>query len=257
MGILNITKDSFYDGGRWLDKKTALFHAEQMAEEGAHIIDIGGESSRPGADEVTPQEEKDRVLEVIAELSQRLQLPISIDTSKAEIMTLAASAGASLINDVRALRRTGAMEAASASHLPVCLMHMRGEPPSMQDNPTYTDVVIEVKDYLRQRKQDAIAAGIPTEQIIFDPGFGFGKKLEHNRLLLQNLNEFSDLGNPILVGLSRKSCFGELTGRPASGRLAATLASTVIAITKGAWIIRVHDVKENLDAIKLACAVKG
>lgn len=256
MGVLNITHDSFYDGGKWLDKHTALSHAEQMAEEGAAIIDIGGESTRPGSEAVDPNEEQDRVLSVVSELVQRLSLPISLDTSNPQLISEASAAGCSLINDVRALTREGALQAASTNNLPVCLMHMQGEPKTMQQNPHYKDVMSEVKEYLKKRTEQAISAGISSEQIILDPGFGFGKKFEHNRLLLQNLEQLHQLECPILVGLSRKSFFGEIIKRKAEERLSATIAATALAVNKGAWIIRVHDVKENLDALKLAIAIR-
>lgn len=255
MGVLNLTKDSFYDGGNYLDKSAAIAHAEQMAEDGAAIIDIGAESTRPGSQPVDSEEEQGRVLELLSTLNTKLQIPISIDTSNPELIRQAAQAGASLINDVRALTRDGALEAAAASKLPVCLMHIQGEPRTMQEQPHYQDVVAEVKDYLQERQQAAITAGIAADQIILDPGFGFGKSFEHNRLLLKHLNQLTQLGAPVLVGLSRKSFFGQLTGRAVDERLSATIASTALAVLSGAWIIRVHDVKENLDALKLAQAV--
>ncbi len=255
MGVLNITKDSFYDGGLWLDKGAALAHAEKMAAEGAAIIDVGAESTRPSAEPVDPHEEQERVLDIVSALNDKLQMPISVDTSNPELMCLAPAAGASLINDVRALTRPAAMESAAASKLPVCLMHIQGEPHTMQQSPHYDDVVKEVKNYLQERRQAAISAGIPAEQIILDPGFGFGKDFEHNRLLLKNLHQFQDLGAPLLVGLSRKSFFGQLTGRGVEERLSATIASTTAAVLSGAWLIRVHDVKENVDALKLARSI--
>ena len=264
MGILNITEDSFYDGGRWLDKHAALSHAEQMAEEGACIIDIGGESTRPGAKQVDSEEEISRTLEIIATLSQRLDIPISVDTSNPELIQLAASAGCSLINDVRALTNPDAMSAVSAMSaaaaaqsggLPVCLMHIQGMPSTMQHNPTYENVVEEVKDYLKQRKQQAIVNGIAANQIILDPGFGFGKNFEHNRLLMSNLDSFKDLDCPLLVGLSRKEFLGKITGKEPEQRLWATIASTALLVERGAWIVRVHDVAANVDAMKLATAM--
>ena len=264
MGILNITEDSFYDGGRWLDKHAALGHAEQMAEEGACIIDIGGESTRPGAKQVGSEEEISRTLEIIATLSQRLDIPISVDTSNPKLIQLAASAGCSLINDVRALTNPDVMSAVSAMSaaaaaqsggLPVCLMHIQGTPSTMQHNPTYENVVEEVKDYLKQRKQQAIANGIAANQIILDPGFGFGKNFEHNRLLMSNLDSFKDLGCPLLVGLSRKEFLGKITGKEPEQRLWATIASTALLVERGAWIVRVHDVAANVDAMKLAVAM--
>ncbi|MBE8183102.1 MAG: dihydropteroate synthase [Candidatus Portiera sp.] len=262
MGVLNLTKDSFYDGGRlykgdYLDKTAALAHAEQMAEEGAAIIDLGAESTRPGSEPVDSTEEQDRVLEILETLNSKLQIPISIDTSNPDLIRSAAQNGASLINDVRALTREGALEAASNSKLPVCLMHIQGEPRTMQERPHYEDVVREVKEYLQTRRQVAIDAGIPADKIILDPGFGFGKSFEHNHLLLKNLHQFTSMDSPLLVGLSRKSFFGEITGREANGRLAATIASTAIAVLAGTWLIRVHDVKGNLDALKLAHCINS
>lgn len=255
MGVLNLTKDSFYDGGKYLNKSAALAHAEQMAEEGAAIIDIGAESTRPGSTPVSAVEEQDRVLEILTLLNDKLQLPISVDTSNPQLIRLAAQAGASLINDVRALTRTGALEAASQSKLPVCLMHIQGEPRTMQDKPHYEDLMKEVKDYLQTRRQAAIDAGIPANQIILDLGFGFGKTFEHNRLLLKHIHQFTTMNAPLLIGLSRKSFLGQLTNRDVGERLAATIASTTVAVLSGAWLIRVHDVKENLDAIKLAHSI--
>lgn len=252
MGVLNVTADSFYDGGRWLDKYKAFNHAEQMAEEGASIIDIGGESTRPGAQKLEPQEEIDRTLEIIVTCSQKLDLPISLDSSNPQLISLAAEAGASLINDVRALSNPQTMEATQATNLPVCLMHIQGEPGNMQDNPYYQDVVAEVKDYLKQKKEQAIVNGIPKDKIILDPGFGFGKNFQHNSTLIQNLTSFKELGCPLLVGLSRKSFLGKITAKEPVGRLWATIASTALLVERGAWIIRVHDVAENMDAMKLA-----
>ena len=234
-----------------------------MAEEGAAIIDIGAESTRPGAKPVDPQTEQEHVLSVLQLLKDRLALPISVDTSNPELMLAAAREGAALINDVRALGRPGALQAAATAvqeeGVAVCLMHIQGEPSTMQKNPTYKkykDVVAEVKQFLKQRQQAAVKAGIPAQQIILDPGFGFGKKFEHNQELLRRLDELSGIGgSPLLIGISRKSFLGEITSREVQDRLSATIAATALAASKGAWIIRVHDVKENSDALKLFSAI--
>ncbi len=257
MGILNVTPDSFSDGGRYIDLDTATAAARRMAEDGAAIIDIGGESTRPGAEPVSAQEEMDRVLPVIEALREQLELPLSIDTSKPEVMTEAVRAGAGMINDVNALRAPGAVEAASALSVPVCLMHMQGEPRTMQQAPRYTDVVAEVKAFLRQRIRQCEAAGIPRQHILVDPGFGFGKTLEHNLALLRGLSGFCDLGAGVLVGLSRKSMLGMLTGREAHERLAASIAAAVLAVERGAVVVRVHDVAETADALAVVNALIG
>jgi len=251
MGILNITPDSFSDGGVFMDPRKAVDHAAAMAEQGADIIDIGGESTRPGAEAVGIQQELDRVLPVLEALSPNLDIPISIDTSKPEVMRAARAAGAGFINDVYALREEGALDAVADTGLPVCLMHMQGEPRTMQQHPRYGDVVVEVRDFLQQRIQAAEAVGISRDRIIVDPGFGFGKTLEHNLDLLRNLSSFKSLGVPILAGLSRKSMIGMALGLPVEQRLNASIALALIAVSKGARIVRVHDVRETVEALRM------
>lgn len=255
MGILNITPDSFSDGGVFLSHENAIAQALQMAQEGADIIDIGGESTRPGAAPVSLQEEIDRVIPVIESLRGQLSLPISIDTSKPAVMRAAVSAGAGFINDVLALREEGALAAAAALKVPVCLMHMQGEPRTMQDNPRYNDVVADVADFLSARLQAAQAAGIPPEWLVIDPGFGFGKSLEHNLELLRGLGKLKNLGAPILAGLSRKSMIGKALGLPVEQRLHASVALAVMAVQNGAGIVRVHDVGPTVDALRMWSAV--
>ena len=255
MGILNVTPDSFSDGGRFSGRDSALRQAERMAAAGASIIDIGGESTRPGATGVDADEEADRVLPVIEAVRAATDLPISIDTSKPEVMRAAIGAGASLINDVRALREPGALDAAAGLGRPVCLMHMQGQPRTMQRDPDYADVTSEVASFLVERRDACVAASIPATDIIFDPGFGFGKSAAHNVRLLANLRQLSVLGHPLLVGLSRKSTLGVLTGREVEDRLPASIAAAVIAAMSGASIVRVHDVAETVDALKIASAV--
>jgi dihydropteroate synthase len=250
MGVLNVTPDSFSDGGRHAATGPALTRARVMAEEGADIIDVGGESTRPGARPVGVQEDLDRVLPVIEGLRRELPLPISIDTSKPEVMRAAAAAGAGFINDVRALREPGALEAAVDLRLPVCLMHMRGDPRSMQEDPRYRDVVSEVRDFLGARIAACAAAGIPPARLVVDPGFGFGKALEHNLALLHGLASLAGLGVPLLVGLSRKSMIGALLGLPLERRGAASAALALFAATRGARIARVHDVAVTRDVLR-------
>ncbi len=251
MGILNVTPDSFSDGGRFINVESAIKQAEQMIVDGASIIDIGGESTRPGAAEVPLQEELDRVIPVIEALNTQFDAVLSIDTSKAQVMREAVLAGAGLINDVCALQLEGALSAAAESGVTVCLMHMQGEPRTMQALPTYQNVIAEIKAFLHARVQACIEAGIGKEQLIVDPGFGFGKTLQHNSDLLAHLDSFKTLGVPILAGISRKSMFGELLGRTVSERLVPSVVSAVIAVQKGATILRVHDVKETVDALKI------
>lgn len=255
MGILNVTPDSFSDGGVYLDGERAIEQALQMQSDGASIIDIGGESTRPGAQAVSVQQELDRVIPVIEALAPVLQVPISIDTSKPEVMRAAVSAGAGMINDVNALRGDGAVETATTLGVPICLMHMRGEPRTMQESPRYADVVGEVRDFLAGRIDACVAAGIRREQLVIDPGFGFGKTLEHNVALLKRLDAFRTLGVPLLVGISRKSMIGTLTGRSIDERLAGSLAAAVLAVERGGRIIRVHDVAATVDALKVTQAV--
>lgn len=257
MGILNVTPDSFSDGGQYRALDAALHRAEQMLSEGAAWIDVGGESTRPGAADVTVDEELDRVVPVIAALKQRFDLKISVDTSKAAVMTAAVAAGAAMINDVRALREPGALAAAAATSADVCLMHMIGQPRTMQSAPSYANVVDEVKLFLQQRMQDCIAAGIGHERIWLDPGFGFGKTVEHNYQLLANLQEFRSLGAPLLIGVSRKSMLGAVTGRETSERLAASISAATIAMLQGGQIIRVHDVAATVDAMKVVQATQA
>ncbi len=256
MGILNVTPDSFSDGGVFIKPSDAVKHAVRMVEEGAAIIDVGGESTRPGAQSVSLQQELDRVIPVIEALSSVLSVPISIDTSKPEVMREAAVAGAGMINDVCALSAEGAVEAASELQLPVCLMHMQGKPRSMQQQPRYDDVVADVSCFLQQRADVCIDAGIPAQHILLDPGFGFGKTLQHNLLLLQNLENLVSLGYPLLAGISRKRMIGQiLDERETDQRLYGSLAAAVIAAMKGASILRVHDVRASVDAIRVTTAV--
>lgn len=251
MGILNITPDSFSDGGVFLSPENAIAQALRMAEEGADIIDIGGESTRPGARPVSAQEEMDRVLPVVEALHARIPPPISIDTSKPEVMRAAVAAGAGFINDVQALRTDGALAAATELNVPVCLMHMQGEPRTMQDDPRYTDVVGEVRDFLKQRLEACVNAGIPASRLVVDPGFGFGKTLEHNIELLRGLKKLQGLGAAILVGLSRKSMIGKALGLPVEQRLHASVALAVMAVQQGARIVRVHDVGPTVEALRM------
>ena len=250
MGILNVTPDSFSDGGRYVAKSAAYEQAEQMVAAGADIIDIGGESTRPGAQAVSAQQELDRVIPVIEEVV-RLGKPVSIDTSKADVMTAAVRAGAAMINDVRALQEQEALNAAVAAQVPVCLMHMQGQPRTMQTSPSYDDVVSEVIDFLAERIQMCEAAGMKRDLISVDPGFGFGKTLQHNIALLRSLEQFRPLQVPLLVGLSRKSMLGQITGREVEQRLAGSLAVALIAAIKQARILRVHDVAETSDVVKV------
>lgn len=255
MGVLNVTPDSFSDGGVFLSPQKAVAQALRMAEEGADIIDIGGESTRPGAPPVSAQEEIDRVVPVIAAVREKIRLPISIDTSKPEVMRAAVAAGAGFINDVRALRTDGTLEAAAELHVPVCLMHMQGEPRTMQDDPRYADVVGEVRDFLKERRDACMNAGIPAARIVVDPGFGFGKTLEHNLELLRGLKKLQNLGAPILAGLSRKSMIGKAIGLPVERRLHASVALAVMAVQNGARIVRVHDVGPTVEALRMWEAV--
>lgn len=261
MGVLNVTPDSFSDGGHHNNLDAALKQAQAMLKDGAAIIDIGGESTRPGAAVVSVQEEMDRVLPVLEKLRAETDALISVDTSTAVLMTEAAAKGASILNDVRALSRDGALQAAAKSGLPVCLMHMQGQPGTMQVNPEYGDVVTEVYNYLSQRIQTCEGVGITRDQLILDPGFGFGKTLKHNQQLLNNLDRFEGLGLPVLAGLSRKTMIGQMLGneagepRSVDGRLFGSLSVALIAALKGAKIIRVHDVKETADVLRVFEAV--
>jgi dihydropteroate synthase len=255
MGVLNVTPDSFSDGGRYLTTDFALMRSEQMAEQGAAIIDVGGESTRPDAEAVSEQQELDRVMPVIEAVHRAVELPISIDTSKPGVMRAAVAAGASIINDVCALQTDGAMEAAVELQRPVCLMHMQGEPRSMQDEPKYVDVVAEVTQFLRERVAQCKQAGLGEDLIIVDPGFGFGKRPAHNVELLARLSQVAEIGVPVLVGLSRKSTLGEITGRDVTQLMPASIAAAVVAVQHGAQIVRVHDVAETVDALRIAAAV--
>jgi dihydropteroate synthase len=255
MGVLNVTPDSFSDGGRYPDARRASRRAAEMVEEGADLIDIGGESTRPGAPSVSVQEELDRVLPVLEFAVRELPVPVSVDTSKPAVMHEALRSGAGMINDVRALQSAGALEVVAPSEAAVCLMHMQGEPGTMQDAPHYHDVLAEVYQFLENRLQACLAAGIARERIVLDPGFGFGKTLAHNLLLLKKLDVFQTLGAPLLVGLSRKSMLGRLLDVPVGERLIGSVSAAVIAAWQGARIIRVHDVKATAQALRICCAV--
>jgi dihydropteroate synthase len=248
MGVVNVTPDSFSDGGRYLDPAHAIAHARQLLADGADIVDVGGESTRPGADEVSAAAECARVLPVVRALARDGAI-VSVDTSKPEVIRAAVDAGASMINDVRALRVAGALDAAAASGAAVCLMHMKGDPRTMQQAPQYADVVADVREFLAERIDAARAAGIPGERIAVDPGFGFGKTLEHNVAVMRGLPALAALGYPVVVGYSRKSSLGAITGRGPHDRLAASLAAALVAIARGARIVRVHDVRETVDAL--------
>lgn len=250
MGILNITPDSFSDGGRYLQMDVALQHAEEMVLQGADIIDVGGESTRPGAEHVSLQQELDRVMPVLEALLA-LNVPISVDTRKADVMREALALGVDLVNDIGALEADGALEVVAASNAAVCLMHKQGEPGSMQQAPAYGDVVAEVTAYLRQRASLAQAAGIAPQRIMIDPGFGFGKTQDHNITLLQKLANLSLDGFPVLAGLSRKSMLGAITGNAPLERVHESVAAALLAIQRGAAVVRVHDVKPTRDAIKI------
>ncbi len=256
MGVLNVTPDSFSDGGRFLAVESAVAHGLRLVEEGAAIIDVGGESTRPGAAPVPPDEEIRRVLPVVERIHQAApQVILSVDTSKPEVIREVVAAGAGLLNDVRAFQEPGALEAASASGCALCLMHMQGDPRTMQRAPSYVDVVNEVKAFLAARAQACRAAGVSPERIAIDPGFGFGKTLEHNIELLRHLRELVSGEWPVLVGLSRKSIVGTLTGRAAGERVYGSVALAVIAAMNGARIIRAHDVAATVDALKIVAAV--
>ena len=256
MGIINVTPDSFSDGGKFSASHLAIAHALKLIEEGASILDIGGESTRPNAEPVSLQEELDRVIPVIEGLVNRSNIPISIDTYKPQVMQAAIAAGASIVNDVRALQEEGALEIVAKSNVGVCLMHMQGTPQTMQINPQYVDVVADVNAFLKARLEASIHAGCRPSQIVLDPGFGFGKKREHNITLIQQLDSFKTLGRPLLVGLSRKSVLGQMTGNDVDARLYASVAASVIAAEKGANILRVHDVKATVEALKVVSAIQ-
>ncbi|MEC7452061.1 MAG: dihydropteroate synthase [Pseudomonadota bacterium] len=251
MGILNVTPDSFSDGGKHTNVSQALDHALRMIEEGATFIDIGGESTRPGAPDVSLQEELDRTIPVIEAVAKNTACVISIDTSKADVMREAVKAGAGLINDVRALQEPGALQVAAEAQVPVCLMHMQGQPRTMQQSPEYDDVVNDVGQFLLARTKVCEEAGIAKDKILFDPGYGFGKSLEHNYTLVKHLPSLMKLGYPVLVGMSRKSMIGNLLNRKVDERLAGSISLATIVAQMGAQIIRVHDVKETADAVNI------
>jgi len=255
MGILNVTPDSFSDGGRFFGRDQAIEQALRMQEEGAAIIDIGGESTRPGAEDVPVGQELERIIPLVEALVPVLEVPISVDTSKPEVMQAAVAAGAGMINDVYALRRDGALEAAAGLEVPVCLMHMQGEPRSMQQAPEYTDVVAEVRGFLLDQVLRCEAAGIPRQRLLLDPGFGFGKSLAHNLGLLKHLPELVAQGLPVLVGMSRKSMIGAVLELPVEARLQGSVAAATLAAWMGAKVIRVHDVRETVEAMKIVAAV--
>ncbi|MBG3130901.1 dihydropteroate synthase [Proteus mirabilis] len=254
MGILNVTPDSFSDGGTHNSLNDAVDHAAKLIAEGASIIDIGGESTRPGASDVSIDEELQRVVPVVEAIRQRFDVWISVDTSKAQVITESANVGASIINDIRSLQEPGALEAAAKTGLPVCIMHMQGDPKTMQQSPHYENVMIDVDRFLQENIQRCVDAGIEKNQIILDPGFGFGKNLAHNYQLLAHLSELHHFGLPILAGMSRKSMVGQLLNVPPQERVAGSVACAVIAAMQGAQIIRVHDVKETVDAMKVVQA---
>lgn len=254
MGIVNVTPDSFSDGGQHFQHDAALAHAQQLIAEGADIIDIGGESTRPGAQPVGVQEELNRVLPIIEGL-RGAPVPISIDTCKPQVMQAAIAAGVQMVNDINALQDAAAMNVAATGNVAVCLMHKQGNPQTMQTQPQYQNVIAEVGEFLRERIAAAEAAGIGRGRIVIDPGFGFGKTLAHNLDLLRHLDQLRELGVPVLAGLSRKSMLGALTGREAGDRVAASVAAALIAVQRGAAIVRVHDVRETVDALKVWNAI--
>ncbi len=261
MGILNVTPDSFSDGGQLLSgsgprRDELLRRAEAMVAAGATLLDVGGESTRPGAAQVLPAEELERVVPAVEWLKGAFDVVVSVDTSTPEVMTAATAAGAGMLNDVRALSRPGALPAAAASGLPICLMHTQGEPATMQDSPHYGDVTQEVRDYLQERAAACLEVGIARERLLVDPGFGFGKTLAHNLELLNRLESLSELGLPLLVGMSRKSMVGKVLNKPVDQRLFGSLAAAALAVSKGAWILRVHDVAETVDVVRFCHAVR-
>jgi dihydropteroate synthase len=255
MGVVNVTPDSFSDGGRFLGTQQAVEHARMLVEEGADILDIGGESSRPGAEPVGLDEELRRVMPVLEQLAQ-LPIPVSVDTCKPEVMRRAIAAGAAMVNDINALREPGALAAVAESQAAVCLMHMQGEPRTMQQDPHYQDVLTEVTAFLAQRVEAARQAGIARERIVIDPGFGFGKKTGHNLELLRGLPRIAGLGQPVLVGLSRKSLFGKITGKAVADRVSASVAAALLAAERGAALVRVHDVAATRDALLVLNAIE-
>lgn len=255
MGVLNVTPDSFSDGGRFLRQDAALDHALRMVDEGADLIDIGGESTRPGAQPASLGEERERVLPVLEVLRERVSVPISVDTRKPALMVEAIGAGADMINDVGGFGSAAAIAAVADAPVAVCAMHMRGEPRSMQSAPVYEDVLAEVGEFLLARRDGLLDAGVAADRIVLDPGFGFGKSLEHNLALLRGLSRFVQLGCPVLVGLSRKSMLGTLLDRPVEERMVASVAAALLAVERGARLVRVHDVAQTRDALRLWSAV--
>lgn len=255
MGVINVTPDSFSDGGIYFDTTAAIRRADEMVEEGASIIDVGGESTRPGSAPVSVQEELDRVIPVLETLARRLPIPISIDSSKPEVMREALQVGVGMVNDVRALLEPGAVEIVSGSDVPVCLMHMQGRPRTMQEKPEYNDVLREIKGFFKDRMRVCEEAGIGRDRIIIDPGFGFGKTLNQNLLLLKGLSEFRTLDAPLLVGISRKSMIGAILDLSTDQRLYGSLAAAVIAVWQGARIVRTHDIKATVQALRVCNAV--
>ena len=256
MGVLNLTPDSFSDGGRWASLDAALRRAVQMIDEGAAFIDVGGESTRPGAQPVSEQEELDRVIPLIERLQAETACVISIDSMKPGVMRVACAAGARLINDVNALRAPGALDVALSTGAAVCLMHMQNEPRSMQEAPAYADVLLEVGSFLSARAQACLAAGVARESIVLDPGFGFGKSLQHNLALIAGIEKLCGIGYPLLVGLSRKSMFGQICGAAVDQRMPASIAAAAAAVLGGAAIVRAHDVRETRDAVLVATAIR-
>jgi dihydropteroate synthase len=256
MGVLNVTPDSFSDGGRFNQVGSALARAREMVADGAVFIDVGGESTRPGATPVPLQEELDRVCPIVEAIARELDVIVSVDTSAPEVMRETTALGAGLINDVRALQRPGAPEEIAKAVVPVCIMHIQGEPDHMQDNPLYRNLLKDVSSFLSDRMRAVEAAGVAPERIILDPGFGFGKTVEHNFQLLSALEQLRQLGHPLLVGMSRKSMLGHVTGRDVGERLSASVAAATIAAMKGASIIRAHDVRETVDAVKVVTAMQ-
>lgn len=257
MGILNVTPDSFSDGGRFRQRDEALRHAAAMVAAGASLIDVGGESTRPGALQVSADEELQRVAPVVEAIAAELDVIISVDTSCPQVMRESARLGAGLLNDVRSLRREGALQAAAESGLPVCLMHMQGEPETMQKNPHYDDLLAEVQAFFAERMAACTAAGISAERIILDPGFGFAKNLQHNLSLFKHMQVLHGFARPLLVGVSRKSMIGQALGREVDQRLAGGLALAALAVAKGACILRVHDVAETVDLVRMIAAVEA
>ena len=256
MGILNVTPDSFSDGGRFVGREQALAQARQMVAEGAAIIDVGGESTRPGAEAVSTEQELARVVPLIETLAAELPVPVSVDTSKPEVMRAAVAAGAGLINDVYALRQPGALEAAAEAQVPVCLMHMQGEPRTMQQAPQYDDVVRDVASFLAERVDACVQAGIPRARLLLDPGFGFGKNLAQNLSLLRHLPQLRAMGLPLLVGMSRKSMIGAILDAPVTERLHGSVAAATLSAWLGVAVIRVHDVAATVQALKVVAAVQ-